>query len=186
MSAGFKQWGADQGIPEGRVAVASYEAYQEAEGAVDYLADNDFPVERVAIVGQGVKLVEQVTGRAGYLDSALRGGFAGAVAGALIGWLFGVFNWVDPLVAAGWLAVDGLWFGFVVGALIGLIGHALTRGRRDFTSVGRLAADRYDLVVDEEAADEAARLLAELPTPTRREPAGARPNGSSRTAEPRT
>jgi len=65
MSAGFKQWGADQGIPEGRVAVASYEAYQEAEEAVDYLADNDFPVERVAIVGQGVKLVEQVTGRAG-------------------------------------------------------------------------------------------------------------------------
>jgi hypothetical protein len=185
MSAGFKEWGADQGIPEGRVAVASYEAYQEAEEAVDYLADNDFPVERVAIVGQDVKLVEQVIGRAGYLDSALRGGFAGAAAGALIGWLFGVFNWFDPLVAAGWLAVDGLWFGFVVGALIGLVGHALTRGRQDITSVGRLAADRYDLVVDEEAADEARRLLAEPPTPTRREPAGARPNGSSRTAEPR-
>ena len=41
MSAGFEQWGADHGIPEGRVAVASYEAYQEAEEAVDYLADNE-------------------------------------------------------------------------------------------------------------------------------------------------
>jgi heat induced stress protein YflT len=185
MSAGFKQWGADPDIVEGRVMVASFDTYQEAEAAVDYLADKDFPVERVAIVGQGVKLVEQVTGRVGYLDAALRAGFGGAVAGALIGWLFGVFNWVDPLVAAGWLALDGLWFGFVVGALMGLLAHALTHGRRDFTSVGRLAADRFDLVVDESVAEEAMRLLDELSPPTAREPAAAQPNGSSRPAGPR-
>jgi hypothetical protein len=184
MSAGFKQWGADPGIAPGRVVVASYDTYQDAEAAVDYLADNDFPVEQVAIVGQGVKLVEQVTGRVGYLDAALRAGFGGAVAGALIGWLFGVFNWSDPVVAAGWLALDGLWFGFVVGALMGLLAHALTHGRRDFTSVGRLAADRFDLVVDAAVADEARRLLDEVAPPAAREPAAAQPNGSSQTAGP--
>ena len=37
--------------------------YPEAERAVDKLSDSDFPVGRVAIVGTGLKLVEQVAGR---------------------------------------------------------------------------------------------------------------------------
>jgi hypothetical protein len=37
--------------------------------------------------------------------------------------------------------------------------HSLTGGRRDFSSVPAMKADRYELVVDEEVADEAARIL---------------------------
>jgi hypothetical protein len=88
---------------------------------------------------------------------------SGALAGLLIGWLFTVFNWADPVVARGWLILDGLWFGALVGALFGLLAHLLTRGRRDFASVGGLQADHYDVLVDEEVADEAERLLAGLP-----------------------
>jgi hypothetical protein len=65
-------------------------------------------------------------------------------------------------VAAGWLALDGLWFGAVVGALAGLLGHALTRGRRDFASIATMTADRFELQVDEELAAEAERELANL------------------------
>jgi hypothetical protein len=43
--------------------------------------------------------------------------------------------------------VASLWFGMFVGALFGSITHAALR------------AERYDLVVDESVADEAARLL---------------------------
>ena len=50
---------------QARRTIASYPTYQEAERAVDHLSDQGFPVERVAIIGQDVRLVEQVTGRMG-------------------------------------------------------------------------------------------------------------------------
>jgi len=144
-----------------RRAVASYATYAEAERAVDHLADQKFPVERVSIVARDLKLVEQVTGRRGYLEAALQGLTSGALIGFLIGWLFGVFNWFEPVTSAFWLAIDGLWFGALLGALFGLLLHALSRGRRDFDSVASLSADRYEVLVDDEVAPEAARLLGD-------------------------
>jgi len=146
--------------------VASYDGYAAAERAVDYLADQKFPVQRVSIVGRDLKLVEQVVGRVTLGRSLLNGALSGALAGLLIGWLFTVFNWTDPVVARGWLILDGLWFGAVVGALFGLISYLITRGPRDFASVSGLQADHYDVIVDAEVADEAERLLAGLPAPT--------------------
>ena len=146
-----------------RRTVASFSDYQAAERAVDYLSDHGFPVERTAIVARDLKLVEQVTGRVGYPEAALRGLLSGALAGLLIGWLFAIFDWVDPAVARGWLIIDGLWFGALVGVITGLIAHALTRGRRDFASVRAVVADRYEVVADEEVADEAERLIGQIP-----------------------
>jgi hypothetical protein len=151
---------------EPRRAVASFRTYAEAERAVDHLSDQKFPVERVAIVARGLQLVEQVTGRRGYLEAALQGLASGALIGVLIGWLFGIFNWFEPITSAFWLAIDGLWFGALVGALYGLLSQALSRGRHDFGSVAGLSADRYEVLVDEEVAAEAARLLAQLRTPS--------------------
>jgi hypothetical protein len=148
-----------------RRVVASYDSYAEAERAVDYLSDRKFPVARVAIIGRDLEYVEQVTGRLGYGGAALRGALNGAFIGFLIGWLFAVFNWVDPIVASGWLILDGLWFGTVAGTIFGLVSHALTRGRRDFDSISLMQAQRYELLVDDEVADEAARLLAEQTEP---------------------
>jgi uncharacterized membrane protein len=146
-----------------RRTVATFDSYPAAERAVDYLADQKFPVERVSIVGRDLKLVEQVLGRMTTMRAVLNGAASGALAGALIGWLFTVFDWTDPIVARGWLILDGLWFGAVVGALFGLLSHLLTRGRRDFASIGGLQADHYDVLVDDAVADEAERLLARLP-----------------------
>jgi hypothetical protein len=39
---------------------------------VDRLSDVGFPVERVAIIGQDLKMVEQVTGRLNYGGAALK------------------------------------------------------------------------------------------------------------------
>jgi len=155
--------------PAGRV-VATFSSYREAERAVDRLSDAKFPVERTSIVGRNPQFVEHVTGRFGYLDAMLRGALVGGMVGLLIGWLFAVFAWFDPEIAWGWLIIDGLWFGAVVGALAGLLAHALTRGRRDFASVLTMQADRYELLADEEVADEAARLLG-VPAARAAEPA---------------
>jgi multisubunit Na+/H+ antiporter MnhE subunit len=70
------------------------------------------------------------------------------------------------------LVVYGLVFGAIVGALVGLIFHALQGGRRDFASVRVMAPSRYEVVVDAEVADEAARMLAGMK-------AGSTPGSSS-------
>jgi hypothetical protein len=157
---------AEQLISEHRRPIGVYETYSEAERAVDYLSDNGFPVERVAIIGSDVKLVEQVVGRLNYGGAALRGAGSGALTGLLIGWLFGIFNWFEPITSAFWLAIDGLWFGAVVGALWGLLLHAMTHGRRDFDSVAGLSADRYEVLVDDEVAAKAASLLTNPRVPS--------------------
>jgi hypothetical protein len=142
-----------------RRPIASHRSYEEAEAAVDRLADLGFPVEHVAIVGRDLETVEQVTGRMDYPRAAWRGAVPAAVTGALIGWVFGLFNWLDPLVASLLLALYGLVFGAVLGAIVGVIGHALQHGRRDFASIVTTQPNRFEVVVDEDLADEAARLL---------------------------
>src|SRR3954466_13554758 len=83
-----------------RRTLATYTSYADAERAVDYLSDHGFPVDRVAIIGRDLHLVEQVTGRMTYWGATWRGALAGGTAGLLVGWLFGLFDWFDPIVAA--------------------------------------------------------------------------------------
>jgi hypothetical protein len=149
-------------IDKAQRPIASYSTYAEAERAVDYLSDQGFPVEKVAIVGHDLRLVEQVVGRMDHGRAALHGAVAGAVPGALIGWIFGLLNWLDPVLTGGLLALYGLIFGAIIGALLGLLTYALQAGRRDFTSVGMMQPSRYEVVTEEEVADEAAWLIGEL------------------------
>ena len=146
-----------------RRVIASYDSYAQAQRAVDYLSDQRFPVERVSIVAEDLRLVEQVTGRRGYGQAALEGAGSGAVIGAFFGFFLGLFSFIDPLlVSALVLVVYGLVFGAIIGAIMGLIMHALTGGERDFSSIGGIEAGRYNVMVDEEVAEEAARLLERL------------------------
>jgi hypothetical protein len=146
-----------------RRVIATFDSYGEAERAVDYLSDRRFPVERVAIVGHDVRMVEQVVGRLNYGGAALRGAGSGAVTGALIGWIFGLFSWGHPLIAGLALAAYGVVFGAVVGAILGLVFHARQGGRRDFAAVRMLLPSTYEVLADEEVADEAIRLLSQRP-----------------------
>lgn len=145
--------------PVPRRTVASYSSYAEAQQAVDYLSDQKFPVEHVSIVAEGLQIVEQVTGRLNYGRAALNGALSGAFIGALIGFIWGLFSVFSPVVSALNLALFGLLFGAVIGAIIGLIGYTLSGGRRDFTSVSGVQADRYNVMVAVDVAEEAARLL---------------------------
>ena len=75
-----------------RQVIATFDNYADAERAVDYLSDQRFEVNRLAIVGRDLQYVEQVTGPA-----ELRWGSAarrrlGRLVGALIGWIFGLFS----------------------------------------------------------------------------------------------
>lgn len=142
-----------------RRTIATYATYPEAQSAVDYLADQKFPVERVAIVADGIRLVEQVTGRLSYGRAALSGALTGALTGAFFGFIFGLFDWIDPLISGLVLALYGLIFGAIVGALFGVVAYAMTGGQRDFTSISGMQADRYSVMVEAGMADEAAGVL---------------------------
>lgn len=141
---------------QARRTIASYTTCQEAARAVDHPSDQGFPVERVAIIGQDVRLVEQVTGHMGQARAAPHG----AASGALIGWTFGL---LDPVVSGLRPALYGLAFGALVGALLGMPVYAAQHGRRNFASVSFIRPSRNDVVADDAIAEEAVQLLTERP-----------------------
>jgi hypothetical protein len=145
--------------PSERTAVASYGDYRLAQRAVDFLSDERFPVERVTIVGSGLKLVETVTGRLSWGRAALAGAMSGLWIGLLVGWFVALFSdgsswWVILL----W---GGLW-GLAAGAAFAIAAYAATGGRRDFVSHQQLRADVYEVMVDSSHADAARAALARL------------------------
>jgi uncharacterized membrane protein len=148
-----------------RRPVASYDTYADAQRAVDRLSDEGFPVERVAIVGTGLRFVEQVTGRLTTGRAALMGALQGAVLGAIFGLLVGLIFAIDPNPAIPLLVLYGLVVGAITGALIGALVHAATGGERDFASVAGMQADRFEVMVDEEVADRAGEILRGLQEP---------------------
>jgi len=139
--------------------VASYDDYAEAERAVDYLSDQGFPVERVAIVGHGLRYVEQVQERVTVGRAALVGAVQGAILGLVFGALASLFFVLDPSPATALLLLYGLAAGAFLGAVLGVLAHLAAGSDRDFASVAGMEADRYDIVVDEEFAERAAELL---------------------------
>ncbi|BCB77639.1 magnesium transporter [Phytohabitans flavus] len=137
------------------VTIASFRDYASAQQAVDLLSDNGFPVQRVAIVGTGLRMVEQITGRMTMARAALSGAATGAWIGLLIGLLLGIF-------ASGswwWVLITALVLGIVWGAAFGAVAHGLNGGRRDFSSHSGLRATAYAVEVDSARADEALRVL---------------------------
>ena len=128
--------------------------------AVDFLSDNGFPVERTAIIGSDLRMVETVLGRLTRGRAALAGAGSGAWFGLLIGLLLSLFARGSSSALA--LLLSALAYGAGFGAVFGFIGHALTGGRRDFTSRSQIIAGRYDVVADPDVADEAKNMLIKL------------------------
>ena len=142
-----------------RRPIASFDRYDDAQRAVDRLSDSGFPVERAAIVGTGLRYVEQVTGRLTTGRAALLGALQGAAVGALFGLAFGLIFTIDPDPAILLLILYGIVAGGLFGAVLGAATHAATGGTRDFASVAGMTAERYEVMVEDEWADRAAEIL---------------------------
>ena len=143
---------------QSRRVIASYKMYLEAQKAVDFLSDKGFTVEKVAIVAEELRFVEQITGRLDSGKAALSGGLRGGAIGVMIGLALGLISPVPTLQ----LVTQGALTGLVIGAVSSFLGYSLMGGRRDFSSVGAMQAGRYDVQVDDEVAEEASRVLATM------------------------
>lgn len=136
-----------------KVVLGTYSTNEAAQHAVDILAEHKFPVEHVTIVGTGLKLEERILGR-WTLGRAL---LTGASTGAWIGLLIGVIFWiVSPWVVGA--VISAIILGVIFGAIFSAVAYFLQK--RAFMSAPAVVADRYDILVDAEFAEEARRLLA--------------------------
>lgn len=136
-----------------------YDRYEQAQQVVDYLSDNEFAVQNMAIVGTELRTVERVTGRLTRRKVGVASAASGAWMGLFIGVAFALFG-------------KGNQIGFVIaivifGALFGLVGSqigfaAYTRGgTRDFSSVSQVVATKYEVLVEHGVAERARLLLSQ-------------------------
>ena len=138
--------------------VGTFADYAAAQQAVDLLSDQKFPVQRTAIIGTDLRLVENVLGRLTTGRAALAGAASGAWFGLFIGLIFGLFS------DSGWFGVIlfCLLIGAAWGAIFGAIAHAATGGRRDFASRSSIQAGQYAVMTDPDLADQARQILIQL------------------------
>ena len=138
--------------------VARFDDYESAQRAVDRLSDDGFPVEKLDVVGSGLRLVERVTGRLTRSRAASAGALSGLWAGLLFGILIGLFTSGHSLLA---VAATGAALGVLWGAVFGYVAHSRTKGQRDFSSVRQLVASQYDLIAREGTVHRARSMLSE-------------------------
>lgn len=147
-------------IPRGEV-IGRYDNYLDAQKVVDYLADNDFPVSNVSIIGNDLKQVERVRSKLSYPRVAGLGALQGAFIGLIFGILLSIFGTSAPGNLAPVLA--GMLLGAVLFMLMNVVSYAMQRGKRDFASTSQILPSSWDVVVDYSVANQAKQLAAKLP-----------------------
>lgn len=137
-----------------------FDKYPDAQKAVDFLSDNDFPVENVLIVGTELKQVERVTGRLTWGRVLSAGAASGAWLGLLIGAILSIFAEGSSVVVT---ILGGVAFGIAFGIISGALGYGATRGQRDFSSVQKVVATKYEVLVEHKFLADGVALLATMP-----------------------
>ncbi len=140
-------------------SLAVYDDYAAAQKAVDFLADHEFPVQHCMIVGTDLKQIERITGRLTTGRIAVGGVVSGAWLGLFVGLIFVLFteeSWWATILST-------MLFGALFGLIWALFGYALTRGRRDFSSISAVVATKYEVLVEHKVAAQAREVLAQLP-----------------------
>ena len=143
------------------MSLGVYDAYPQAQRVVDYLSDQGFPVQNVAIVGTELKSIERVTGRLTRGKVALAGAISGLWIGLFVGIAFALFSDKGQL---GFLITTPL-----LGAVFMLVWSQLgftaatQRGMLDFSSVSQVVATKYEVLGEHNVAARARELLAAMP-----------------------
>ena len=117
-----------QGSDDLGQTVASFPTYEAAQKAVSSLIAADIPAREIAIVGQGLRSIERVTGRLGYASAAR----SGAINGLLLGLLFSAILVIGSPSVPIQAFVGVLFVGIAIGMLMSLVTYSFVRRRRDY------------------------------------------------------
>src|SRR3954465_11819942 len=141
-------------------SVGIYNTYDEAQRAVDYLADEKFEVQNLAIVGTDLKSVERVLGRRNWGTVITQGLQSGISTGLLVGLVMLIFTRPSSIVL---LLLVSLAIGVALGIGFSAAAYAMSRGRRDFTSVTQTVATKYEVLCEHKLAAQAREMLQGMP-----------------------
>lgn len=142
-------------------SVGIYNTYADAQKAVDHLADAKFEVQNLAIVGTDLKSVERVLGRRNWGTVIASGVQSGLSTGLLVALVLLIFipgnGGFLPLL------LGALGIGVALGIVFAAAAYAMSRGRRDFTSVTQTVATKYEVLCEHKVAAQAREMLLNLP-----------------------
>ena len=141
-------------------SVGIYQTYAEAQKAVDYLSDQRFEVQNLAIVGTDLKSVERVLGRRNWGTVIGQGVQSGLSTGLLVGLLMLIFARPGSILT---LLLVSLVIGIALGIGFSAAAYAMTRGRRDFTSITQTVATKYEVLCEHKVAAQAREMLQQMP-----------------------
>src|SRR5687767_6978772 len=144
-----------QGAEEVGQTVASFPTYEAAQKAVSTLIAADVPARDIAIVGQGLRSIERVTGRLGYAAAAR----SGAVNGLLLGLLFSAILVIGSPSVPIQAFVGVLFVGIAIGMLLSIVTYSFVRRRRDYASIMQVVADHYEVTVTAKSIQRARQTL---------------------------
>ncbi len=141
------------------MSLGVHDSYEEAQQAVDYLSDHEFPVQDVLIVGTDLKQLERVTGRLTQGRVIGAGALSGMWFGLFVGTIFAIF---DPNGFNILTVLSTVLVGALFGAIWGYAGYRLTGGQRDFTSVSQVVAAKYEVLCEHKHVQRGRELLAQM------------------------
>ncbi|HYI57274.1 MAG TPA: general stress protein [Microlunatus sp.] len=141
-------------------SVGLYNSYADAQKAVDYLADEKFPVQNLAIVGTELKSVERVLGRRSWRTVLSSGVSSGISTGLLVGLVMLIFTRPASVLV---LLLSCLALGIAIGIAFAAAGYLMSRGKRDFTSVTQTVATKYEVLCEHKVAAQAREMLLQAP-----------------------
>ena len=135
-------------------SLGSYKEYADVQRMVDILADAGFPVQNTLIVGTDLRLIERVTGRKTWGRVILGGALSDMWMGLFVGLLFSMLssNWLSTIFSS-------VLLGAVFFTVWAVIGHAMSGGQRDFTSMTATVPMHYELLVEHRNVMDARRIL---------------------------
>jgi hypothetical protein len=141
-------------------SVGIYNSYADAQKAVDFLADEKFEVQNLAIVGTDLKSVERVLGRRNWGTVITQGMQSGVSTGLLVALVLLIFAQPGSFLLL--LAVS-LAIGIALGVGFNAAAYAMSRGKRDFTSITQTVATKYEVLCEHKVAVQAREMLQRMP-----------------------
>src|SRR5690606_19022809 len=107
--------------------VESVRDYEAAQKTVSKLIAGEIPARDIAIVGQGVRTIERITGKLGYATAARQGAVNGVLIGLLLSAILVIGNPDVPMQ----LFLGFVFIGVALGMILSLVTYAIVRRRRD-------------------------------------------------------
>lgn len=144
------------GLPRGEL-LGRYRSYEDAQKVVDHLTQAEgFDIKAISIVGNDLRSVEYIRSRLSYPRVAGAGAAQGAMFGFFIGLLIFLFAPEAPVLNL----LMSVVLGMSIWMIMGVVGYAIRRGQRDFSSSTQMVATTYDVVCDFSHAGRARALVA--------------------------